>query len=112
VRGHGTAPQAAIGELVLGQPHTRPGFEALPLLALAALSLIVIPSYFLQLGVVRTSPLAVNAMRSLGPVFVFAAQQFDGRLRFSGATLSCILAFVFFALLTGTLRGWTEGWRR
>jgi len=102
---------AAVAELALGQPHTRPDFEALPLLALAAFSLIVIPSYFLQLGIARTSPLAVNVMRSLGPIFVFAAQQFDGRLRFSGATLSCILAFVFFATLTSTLRGWAEARR-
>jgi hypothetical protein len=42
---------------------------------------------------------------------VFAAQQLDGRLRFSGATLSCILAFVFFATLTSTLRGWAEARR-
>ena len=87
----------------------RPDVGALPLLAIAAFGLIVIPSYSLQLGVARTSPLAVNVMRSLGPIFVFAAQQFDGRLRFSGATLSCIL--VFFATLTSTLRGWAEARR-
>ena len=103
---------AVVAELVLGQPQMRPDFDALPLLAIAAFGLIVVPSYFLQLGVARTSPLAVNVMRSLGPIFVFAAQQFDGRLRFSGATLFCILVFVSFATLTSTLRGWTEARRK
>jgi len=99
---------AVAAELALGQAHARPALEALPLLALAAFGLIVIPSFFLQLGVARTSPLTVNVMRALGPIFVFAAQQFDGRLRFSGATLSCILAFTLFAILTSLLRGWAE----
>ena len=99
---------AMVAEVVLGQPHMRPDPGALPVLAIAAFGLIVIPSYFLQLGIARTSPLAVNVIRSLGPIFVFAVQQFDGRLRFSGATLSCILAFVFFATLSSTLRGWAE----
>jgi drug/metabolite transporter (DMT)-like permease len=99
---------AIIAEFSLGQAQIPPDLDALAILAIAAFGLIVIPSYFLQLGVARTSPLTVNVMRSLGPIFVFAAQQFDGRLRFSGATLSCILAFVFFASLTSMLRGWAE----
>ena len=102
---------AVVAEFVLGQPQMRPDFGALPLVAIAAFGLIVIPSYFLQLGIARTSPLAVNVIRSLGPIFVFAIQQFDGRLRFSGATLVCILAFVFFATLSSTLRGWAESRR-
>ena len=57
------------------------------------------------------SPLAVNIIRSLGPVFVFAAQQVDGRVRFSGATLACIIAFVCFATLSSGLRAWAEVWR-
>ncbi len=99
---------AVVLEYSLGEPAMRPGADALPVLALAAFGLIVIPSYFLQLGIARTSPLAVNIVRSLGPVFVFAAQQFDGRVRFSGATLVCILAFVFFAILSSALRAWAE----
>lgn len=102
---------AVVAELVLGQPQMRSDVGALPLLAIGAFGLVVIPSYFLQLGVARTSPLAVNVIRSLGPIFVFSAQQFDGRLRFSGATLACILVFVFFATLTSTLRGWAEARR-
>lgn len=102
---------AVVAEFALGQPQMRPEFGAVPALAIAAFGLIVIPSYFLQLGIARTSPLAVNVIRSLGPIFVFAVQQFDGRLRFSGATLSCILAFVCFGTLTSTLRGWAEARR-
>jgi hypothetical protein len=66
------------------------------------------PSFMLQLGIARASPLAVNVMRSLGPVFVFALQQFDGRLRFSGATLACVASFCLFAGGASILRGWRE----
>jgi F0F1-type ATP synthase assembly protein I len=51
-------------------------------------------------------------MRSLGPIFVFAVQQLDGRIRFSGGTLACILAFICFAVLTSLLRGWAEAGRK
>jgi hypothetical protein len=79
-----------------------------PLLALTAFALITIPSFTLQLGIARSSPLAVNVMRSLGPVSVFAVQRFDGRLRFSGATLICIIGFCIFAIGASVLRAWTE----
>lgn len=91
-------------EFALGEPGMRPGAEALPPLALAAFALIVIPSFFLQLGIARAAPLTVNIMRALGPVFVFAAQQFDGRIQFSGVSLAAILAFVFFATSSILLR--------
>jgi drug/metabolite transporter (DMT)-like permease len=99
---------AIIAEFALDQNLPRPDAEALPLLAATAFALIVIPSFFLQLGVARTSPLTVNVIRALGPTFVFAAQQFDGRLHFSGGTLACILAFVFFETIASMLRGWQE----
>lgn len=99
---------AIVAELAFDQQHARPDAEALPLLVVTAFGLIVIPNFFLQLGVARTSPLTVNVMRALGPIFVFAAQQFDGRLHFSGATLGCIVAFAFFASITGAVRGWSE----
>jgi drug/metabolite transporter (DMT)-like permease len=99
---------AIVAEVALGHAQGRPDLQAFSLLAIAAFGLIVIPSYFLQLGVARTSPLTVNVIRALGPVFVFAVQQLDGRLRFSGATLACILAFVCFTALTSALRGWIE----
>ncbi len=99
---------AIVAEIALSQSEMRPEPAALPALAIAAFCLIVIPSYFLQLGIARTSPLTVNVMRALGPIFVFAVQQFDGRLRFSGATLSCTVAFMLFATLASVLRGWAE----
>jgi hypothetical protein len=74
----------------------------------SAFALIAIPSFMLQLGIARASPLAVNVMRSLGPVFVFAVQQLDGRLRFSGATLICVASFCLFATAASVLRGWSE----
>ena len=74
----------------------------------AAFALIVIPSYFLQLGVARASPLAVNVFRALGPAFVFAAQQFDGRVRYSESTLACVVAFVLFTVMASLPRGLSE----
>ena len=83
-------------------------WSALLMLALTAFALITFPSFMLQLGIARASPLAVNVVRALGPVSVFAVQQFDGRLRFSGATLICITAFCFFAIAASAFRGWAE----
>lgn len=82
--------------------------EALPVLAGTAFGLIAIPSFLLQLGIARASPLTVNVMRALGPVCVFAIQQFDGRLAFSTATFLCVLAFSGFATLASFLRAYAE----
>jgi hypothetical protein len=86
----------------------RPPLAAVPLLTLTAFALVTIPSFALQLGIARASPLAVNIMRSLGPVSVFAVQQLDGRLKFSGATLLCIAGFCIFAIAASVLRAWSE----
>lgn len=99
---------AVVLEALLGEPAARPSIEAVPILAVAAFALIVTPSFLVQLGISRTTPLAVNVFRSLGPVFVFAIQQFDGRLRFSGATLICIVVFCVCAVSASVLRGWAE----
>lgn len=99
---------AAAAEAVIGQPQLRPPFAALPLITLTAFAVVTIPSFMLQLGVARASPLAVNVMRALGPVSVFAVQQFDGRLKFSGATLACIAGFCVFAIAASVLRAWSE----
>ena len=99
---------AVILETLLGESAARPSIEAVPLLAIAAFALIVTPSFLVQLGISRTTPLTVNVFRALGPVFVFAAQQFDGRLRFSGATLLCILVFCACAIGASVSRGWLE----
>ncbi len=103
-----TLGAAAVLEMVLGTPSARPALGALPFFAAAAFLLIVTPSLLVQIGVSRSSPLAVNVFRALGPVFVFAVQQLDGRLRFSGATLLCIVAFCLCATGASVLRGWRE----
>jgi drug/metabolite transporter (DMT)-like permease len=99
---------AGIAEAMLGAAATRPPVASLAFLAVAAFVLIAVPSFTLQLGIARASPLAVNVFRSLGPVFVFAVQQLDGRLRFSGGTLVCIAVFCAFAVAASLLRGWSE----
>jgi drug/metabolite transporter (DMT)-like permease len=99
---------AAATEIAVGSPSMRPPAGSIPCLAAAAFALITIPSFMLQLGVARTSPLAVNVIRSLGPVFVFAVQQLDGRLRFSEATLLCVVGFCVFATGASLLRAWRE----
>lgn len=95
-------------ELMLGTPSTRPSIDALPFLAAMAFFLVTVPSFMLQLGIARTSPLAVNVFRALAPVFVFLVQQLGGRLRFSGPTLGCIVAFCVCSILASLLRGWNE----
>ena len=77
-------------------------------LSVAAFALIVIPSFLVQFGVSRTTPLAANILRTLGPVFVFAVQQLDGRLNFSSATLACIAAFCLFTIGASLIRGRKE----
>ena len=103
-----TLVAAAALELAIGTPSGRPSFNAIPFLTMMAFALVVIPGFMLQLGIARASPLAVNVFRALGPVFVFSVQQFDGRLRFSGATLGCIIAFCACAISASLLRGWSE----
>ena len=103
-----TVAVALVGEAMFGQPSMRPEPQAVPWLAAAAFALIVMPNYFLQLGVARASPLAVNVIRALGPVFVFAAQQIDDRVHFSGPTLACVIAFALFACVASMMRGWAE----
>jgi SAM-dependent methyltransferase len=44
----------------------------------------------------------------LGPVSVFGVQQFDARLKFSGATLLRIAGFCSFAIAASILRAWSE----
>lgn len=99
---------AALLELAFGAPATRPRPEEIPYLTAMAFALVVVPGFMLQLGIARASPLAVNVFRALGPVFVFAVQQLDGRLRFSGATLACIVAFCICAIAASLLRAWSE----
>ena len=73
--------------------------EAATLTALATV-LIVLPLYAFQVGIALTAPLTANVLRALGPVFVFALQQVDGRLTTSAPTLIGILAYSGAAILS------------
>jgi len=73
--------------------------EAATLTALATV-LMVLPLYAFQVGIALTAPLTANVLRSLGPVFVFALQQIDGRLTYSAPTLIGILAYSAAAILS------------
>lgn len=73
--------------------------DAATLTALATL-LIVLPLYAFQVGIGLTAPLTAQVLRALGPVFVFAMQQIDGRLAYSAPTLICILAYSAAAILS------------
>jgi drug/metabolite transporter (DMT)-like permease len=100
---------AAIGfEMAVGPKISSGGSMSLPVLTLTAFALIIVPAYVIQLGIARTSALAVNVIRALGPVSVFAFQQIDGRLHFSGPTLICVTAFCVSAIGASVFRGWSE----
>jgi drug/metabolite transporter (DMT)-like permease len=66
---------------------------ALAQLAVTTTVLIVLPLFALQLSIARTATLTANVLRSLGPVFVFAVEQWDGRMSYSAPTLACLLAY-------------------
>jgi drug/metabolite transporter (DMT)-like permease len=74
-------------------------------LSVLATILIVLPLYALQLGIALTAPLTAHVLRSLGPAFVFALQQFDGRVSYSTPTLLCILAYSAAAIGTNVAHG-------
>lgn len=84
-------------------------FDQLATLALAATALIVLPLFVLQIGIGQTAPLVAHVIRALGPVFVFAPQQIDGRLVYSTPTLICILAYSASAIAGNVLHGWRDG---
>jgi drug/metabolite transporter (DMT)-like permease len=77
-------------------------------LAFATTALIVLPLFAFQLGIGRTAPLTAQAIRALGPVFVFALEQFDGRLHYSLPTLACILAYSVSVIVSNIAHGWSE----
>jgi drug/metabolite transporter (DMT)-like permease len=81
--------------------------EAATLTALATL-LIVLPLYAFQVGIALTAPLTANVLRALGPVFVFALQQVDGRLSTSAPTLIGILAYSAAAILSNVAHARSE----
>lgn len=67
------------------------------ILGAAAAILIALPLYILQVGLGHTPPFLAHILRALGPVFVFALEQFDSRLHYSAIVLIAILAYSAFA---------------
>jgi drug/metabolite transporter (DMT)-like permease len=78
------------------------------LLSAATTVLVVLPLYAYQLGIGRTTPLTAQVIRALGPVFVFALEQFDGRLHYSLPTLACILAYSASVIVSNIAHGWSD----
>jgi drug/metabolite transporter (DMT)-like permease len=97
---------AACVELDRGLPQDFGGAGDLAFLAIAATLLIVLPLFALQAGIARTAPLTAQTIRALGPVFVFALEQFDGRIRYSAPVLVCILTYSAFCVLGNVAHGW------
>ena len=98
----------AVGMEATADSAMRPALAGALILGLAVFAILTVPSFMLQLGIARASPLAVNIIRALGPVSVFAVQQVDGRLKFSDATLFCIRAFCILAVAASVFRAWSE----
>jgi drug/metabolite transporter (DMT)-like permease len=85
--------------------------EAATLTGLATI-LIVLPLYAFQVGIALTAPLTANVLRALGPVFVFALQQVDGRLSVSAPTLIGILVYSAAAILSNVAHARSEAGQR
>src|SRR5262245_4476990 len=68
-----------------------------------------LPTFALQVGIARTAPLTAQVIRALGPVCVFALQQYDHRLSYSWPTLACIIAYSIFTLAANVVHGWRDG---
>ncbi len=80
----------------------------LAMLSVATTALVVLPLYSYQLGIGRTTPLTAQVIRALGPVFVFALEQLDGRLQHSLPTLACILVYSASVVVSNIAHGWTD----
>ena len=80
-------------ELLSSRPSGISGPAALGFLGVAVTVLVVIPLFVLQLGIARSAPATAQIIRALGPVFIFALEQFDQRLHYSAPVLLCIIAY-------------------
>jgi drug/metabolite transporter (DMT)-like permease len=89
-------------------PAAIPPPHELAALAVAATALIVLPLFAFQLGIGRTAPLTAQVIRALGPVFVFALEQSDSRMRYSTATLVCILLYSVSVIVSNMAHGWSD----
>ena len=83
-------------------------FAQLMTISIAATVLIVLPTFALQVGVARTAPLTAQVIRALGPVCVFALEQYDHRLTYSWPTLACIIAYSTFTIAANVVHGWRD----
>jgi hypothetical protein len=78
----------------------------LTMITLAAVLLIALPLYVLQLGIANTAPLTGHVIRSLGPVFIFALELVDQRITYSTPVLACIIVYSLFSIGANLARGW------
>jgi len=93
-------------ELVKGWPESISAPAELATLSVATTMLIVLPTFALQVGIAHTGSLTAQIIRALGPVCVFALEQYDQRLCYSWATLACILTYSIFAIAANIMHGW------
>jgi drug/metabolite transporter (DMT)-like permease len=78
------------------------------LLSVTSVVLIVLPLYVFQIGIGRTAPLTAQVIRALGPIFVFAMAQFDGRMTYSAATLIWIAVYSLSVIWSNLSHGWRD----
>lgn len=97
---------AAIMVLARAETIARPDTTGLAVLAALTTVLIVLPLFALQVGIGLTAPLTANVLRALGPVFVFALEQVDGRMTYSTPTLLCILVYSGSAIVSNVAHAW------
>ncbi|MFF7457931.1 EamA family transporter [Kitasatospora sp. NPDC008115] len=80
--------------------------------AIVALIGVGLPIYVLQVGIRHTEPITTSLLVCLSPLFAFAMQLADGRLRFSALTLFGVIAVVVLVALGVVARGRRDGARR
>jgi len=64
-----------------------------------------LPIYVLQIGIRHTEPITTSLLVSLSPLFAFAMQFADGRLRFSLFTLGGVICVVALVAVGAVVRG-------
>jgi len=80
-------------------------------LSVLATVLMVLPLFALQVGIAHTKPLTGHVLRALGPVFIFALEQIDGRMSYSAPTLICILIYSGCVIAANLAHGWNNARR-
>ena len=95
-------------EVVRGWPQSISAPAKLATISIAVTMLTVLPTFALQVGIARTGPLTAQVIRALGPVFIFALEQYDYRLTYSWPTLACIVAYSVFTIAANFVHGWRD----